>query len=266
MGDKPRVNEPRQTSHEPDPVPRLLPPPSSLPTVFEQVRVRTPARILTGRAGAAYRTATWPKLRRDHAVAKDAIHTELDVASDLGVAFLTEWGLFEVTTLARTKEEFLMRPDLGRSLSPEARAELSHRCPAGADLQVAIVDGLSATAVRAQVPTLLPLLAAEAHRRGWRFGQTFIIRHGRVGVLNDIGVILNSAVVVLLIGERPGLATAESLSAHMAYHPQDGHDDANRNLICNIHARGVPPNRAVPRIARLAAQMIQLTTSLDSHG
>ena len=96
-----------------------------------------------------------------------------------------------------------MRPDLGRLLTAEARAELSHRCTARVELQVAIVDGLSAAAVRAQVPALLPLLALEAQYRGWCFGQPFFIRHGRVGVLNDIGETLNPAVAVVLIGERP---------------------------------------------------------------
>ena len=234
-----------------------LPPPSPL----ERVRLRTPARILAGRAGAAYRTTTWLELRRDHAAAKDAVRAELDLAVDLGAEFLAEWGLFEVATLARTKDEFLLRPDLGRSLSTEARAEITRRCSAGADLQVAVVDGLSAAAVQAQVPALLPLLAAEAHRWGWRFGQPFFIRHGRVGVLNEIGEILDPAVAVLLIGERPGLTTALSLSAYMAYRPRDGHDDSRRNLISNIHARGVLPDQAAPRIAQMAAQMIQLATS-----
>ena len=112
---------------------------------------------------------------------------ELDLNADLGTPFVAQWGLFEVASLARTKAEFLLRPDLGRSLSDVARAELARRCPPGADLQVAIADGLSAAAVQAQVPVLLPLLAAEASRQGWRFGQPFFIRHGRVGTLNDIG-------------------------------------------------------------------------------
>jgi ethanolamine ammonia-lyase small subunit len=174
---------------------------------------------------------------------------------------VAEWGLFEVATMARTKAEFLLQPELGRSLDPASRAPLADRCPAGADIQVAIADGLSAAAVRAQVPALLPLLAAEAHRRGWRFGRSFFIRHGRVGVLNDIGELLDPAVVVLLIGERPGLATAESLSAYMAYRPRAGHDDSRRNLISNIHARGVPADQSAVRIARLAEQMIGLATS-----
>ncbi len=186
---------------------------------------------------------------------------ELDLAGDFGPEFVAQWGLFEVATLAATKQEHLLRPDLGRSLGTAARVELARRCPTGADFQVAIADGLSAAAVRAQVPVLLALLAGEAERRGWRFGQPFSIRHGRVGVLNDIGEILDPAVAVLLIGERPGLATAESLSAYMAFRPRAGHDDACRNVISNIHARGVAPDEAANRIARLAAQMIQYETS-----
>jgi ethanolamine ammonia-lyase small subunit len=235
--------------------------PLSVPPALVRVRAQTPARILTGRAGSAYRTNTWLELRRDHAAARDAVRTEFDLTNDLGEAFLAEWGLFEVATLAQTKEEFLLRPDLGRSLSDTARATLARRCSAGADLQIAIADGLSAAAVRVQVPMLLPLLAAEADRRGWQFGQPFFIRHGRVGTLNDIGEILDPIVAVLLIGERPGLATAESLSAYMAYRPRPGHDDSRRNLISNIHTRGVSAEHAAPRIVQLVARMIQLKTS-----
>ncbi len=136
-----------------------------------------------------------------------------------------------------------MRPERGRSLETSAKAAMAAFCPPGADLQVAIADGLSAAAVRAQVPALLPMIADEAARRGWRFGRPFFVRHGRVGVLNDIGELLDPAVVVLLIGERPGLATALGLSAYMAYRPRVGHDDSRRNLISNIHARGVSPTK-----------------------
>ena len=115
--------------------------------------------------------------------------------------------------------------------------------------------------MRVQVPALLPLIAVEARSRGWRFGQPFFIRHGRVGILNEIGESLDPTVAVLLIGERPGLATAESLSAYMAYRPQIGHDNAHRNLISNIHARSVAPEQAAHRICQLAARMIQLETS-----
>jgi ethanolamine ammonia-lyase small subunit len=251
-------------SPESDPDPSRIPPRSaslSHAAILAEARARSPARILTGRAGAAYRTATWLDLRCDHAAARDAVCAEIDLDRDLGGAFLSEWAIFEVATLAQTKEEYLLRPDLGRSLSDSGRMALAQRCPRGVDIQLTIADGLSAAAVRAQVPMLLPLIAAEVRSRGWRFGQPFFIRHGRVGVLNEIGEILDPTVAVLLIGERPGLATAESLSAYMAYRPRVGHDDARRNLISNIHVRGVPPEQAANRICQLAARMIQLESS-----
>jgi ethanolamine ammonia-lyase small subunit len=237
-------------------------PVSSEPTkLVGAVRARTPARLLVGCAGPAYRTATQLELRRDHAAALDAVHAEVDLERDFGREFLEHWGLFEVTTRAGSKSEYLLRPNLGRTLSDEARAEVSRCCPAGADLQIAIGDGLSATAVVTQVPDLLPLLKLETEQRGWRFGQPFVIRHCRVGVLNDIGDLLRPSVVVLLIGERPGLATAESLSAYMAFQPRTGHTDASRNLISNIHARGVAVADAARRILGLAEQMRTLQSS-----
>src|SRR5262249_18319064 len=100
-----------------------------------------------------------------------------------------------------------------------------------------------------------PLLEEEAHKRSWRFGQPFCVRYCRVGILNEIGELLKPAVAVLLIGERPGLATAESLSAYMAYRPQPGHTDAQRNLISNIHGRGLSCETAAARIGALARLM-----------
>jgi ethanolamine ammonia-lyase small subunit len=234
--------------------PRLFP-------SLELARSATPARIMAGRVGGSYRTSTLLELRRDHAAARDAVNEELDMATGLGPEFVARWGLFEVSTNARSKQEFLLRPDLGRSLDEPGKAEIKRLCPAGADIQIAIGDGLSAAAVVAQVPALLLHLHAGSVARGWRFGQPFIIRHCRVGVLNDLGELLDPAVVILLIGERPGLATATSLSAYMAYRPRRGHDDSSRNLISNIHDRGVPADRAAQRIALLAEQMIRLEKS-----
>ncbi len=108
---------------------------------------------------------------------------------------------------------------------------------------------------------MLPLLAEGARARGWSIGNPFVIRHCRVGVLNEIGELLAPKVAVLLIGERPGLATAESLSAYMAYEPRASHTDANRNLISNIHARGLDPKAAADRILNFAAQMMALRMS-----
>jgi ethanolamine ammonia-lyase small subunit len=230
---------------------------ADLPEFVRKIRARTPARILVGRAGAAYLTATQMDLRAAHAAARDAVRAELDLQSALGPAFVKQWGLFEVETQATSKDQFLMRPDLGRRFSETARQEITKRCPRDRDIQIAIGDGLSVPAIASQVPALLPLLTEGAAARGWKVGQAFVIRHCRVGILNDIGELLSPQVAVLLIGERPGLATAESLSAYMAYRPRPDHTDANRNLISNIHARGVGPQSAATRILHLAARMME---------
>jgi ethanolamine ammonia-lyase small subunit len=230
---------------------RLAPAPDRLALVC----ARTPARLLVGRAGPAYRTATYLQLRSDHAAARDAISTQLNLTRDLGEEFVRRWQLFEVASQAADQREFLLRPDRGRRLSDAARAEVARLCPRGAELQIVIGDGLSAAAVVCQVPTLLPLLSAAAEQSGLSLGRAFLIRHCRVGVLNDIGELLDPSVVVLLIGERPGLATAESLSAYLAYRPRHGHTDARRNLISNIHRRGVSPESAARRIVALAHVM-----------
>ncbi|HET9838364.1 MAG TPA: ethanolamine ammonia-lyase subunit EutC [Candidatus Angelobacter sp.] len=247
------------------------------PTVIEKIRARTPARVLVERAGAAYRTETQLELREAHAAARDAVRTEFDLERDLGAStpertktarsgdpgaeFVRQWKLFAVSTMARNKDEYLLRPDLGRQLSPEGRKLVEERCGRDADLQIVIGDGLSVTAVRTQVPKLLPLIAEGARARGWAVGQSFAVRYCRVGVMNAIGELLRPKVVVLLIGERPGLATAESLSAYMGFRPTSGHTDASRNLISNIHGRGVPAEAAARRIVALAGQMIERKTS-----
>jgi ethanolamine ammonia-lyase small subunit len=229
---------------------------SATPDFLDRIRSRTPARVLAGSAGAGYRTPTQLDLRQAHAAARDAVRTELDLERDLGAECIRRWQLFEVWTRSRSKDEYLLRPDLGRQLREDAVRTIEARCPAGADLEIVIGDGLSVTAVSAQVPGLLPLIVQRANDRGWRVGQTFAVRYCRVGVMNHIGDLLAPKVVALLIGERPGLATAESLSAYMAYRPRTGHTDAQRNLISNIHARGVTPEAAAERIVNLASQMM----------
>jgi ethanolamine ammonia-lyase small subunit len=234
-----------------------LPSPAvNLAALIAAAQARTPARILVGRVGSSYRTETQLELREDHAAAVDAVHAEIDLERDLGPEFVAQWGLFEVATQAGSKAEFLLRPDHGRRLDARAGDALK-TCPSGVDLQVVIGDGLSAAAVVAQVPELLPLLADGASQRGWSFGQPFFIRRCRVGVMNDVGDLLGPTILVLLIGERPGLATAESLSAYLAYRPGAGQNDAHRNLISNIHARGTRPAEAAGRILRLAEQMMR---------
>lgn len=232
-----------------------------LPEIIQKIRARTPARLLNGRAGTSYRTQTQMELREAHAAAKDAVRTELDLQDIFGSTMIEKWGLFVVSTRAANKNEYLLRPDLGREFTPNSAAEIAHRCPARPTVQILLGDGLSVTAVRAQAPHLLPLLSEGASSRGWTVGQIFLVRYCRVGILNAIGNLLQPSVAILLIGERPGLATAESLSAYMAYRPQTGHTDAQRNLISNIHARGVGSQEASTRILNLSARMMALRMS-----
>jgi ethanolamine ammonia-lyase small subunit len=232
-----------------------------LPELLKKLRAQTPARLLAGRSGAAYRTSTQMELREAHAAARDAVRAELSLVADLGEDFVRQWNLLELSSQAATKDEYLLRPDLGRHLDEASRLQLNRHCPAGQDLQISIGDGLSVTAVVTQILRLLPVLCDGARARGWSVGSISVIRHCRVGILNEIGELLKPRVAVLLIGERPGLATAESLSAYMAYRPKTSDTDAHRNLISNIHARGVSPEYAARRILNLAALMMKTRES-----
>jgi ethanolamine ammonia-lyase small subunit len=234
--------------------------PPGWPEVVRKIQARTPARIFVER-GPAYTTRMGLDLRNARSGAVDAVWTEFDLQKDLPADFVARWDLFQVSSQAESKAQFLLRPDLGRKLSDSARSALNERCPMAPDLQIVIGDGLSGAAVSSQVPALFAQLQQQARARGWSAGQSFAVRYCRVGIMNDVGDLLSPRVLVLLIGERPGLATAESLSAYMAYCPRSGHTDADRNLVSNIHARGVPVADAADRISNLAARMMALKLS-----
>lgn len=211
----------------------------------------TPARLLIGRTGTSYRTSTQLQLRADHAFAKDALGADLPLDEPPMAELVERFGLFEVSTEARTHEEYLARPDRGRRLSAGAVESIRENCPSGTDVQIVIGDGLSPLAVSAQVPSVLGPLLDHASARGWSVGRPFVIRRCRVGVINDVGDALEAQNVVLLIGERPGLATADSLSAYLGHRPRVGDTDAQRNLVSNIHPAGVGADDAVRRILGL---------------
>ena len=237
-----------------------LSPPPAWPEIVRKIRARTPARIFVPQ-GAAYSTQMQLELRSAHANAVDAVWTEFDLLRDFPPAFVAQWKPFQVSSQAESKSQFLLRPDLGRKLGDAAKTLVAQNCPKDPDFQIAIGDGLSGAALSSQVPTLFPLLQQQADAHGWSLGRSFAVRYCRVGIMNDIGDLLAPRVLVLLIGERPGLATAESLSAYMAYCPRSGHTDAGRNLISNIHVRGVRVEDAAQRIANLAARMLTLKLS-----
>jgi ethanolamine ammonia-lyase small subunit len=234
--------------------------PPAWPEIVRKIRERTPARIFVER-GAAYSTRMALELRSAHASAVDAVWTEFDLQRDFPPEFVAQWNLFQVSTRAESKSQFLLRPDLGRALSESAKNLIVQRCPKSPDIQIVIGDGLSSAAVRAQVPSLFQILEQQVRTRGWSLGQSFVVQYSRVGIMNEIGDLLSPRVIVLLIGERPGLATAESLSAYMAYSSRSGNTDADRNLVSNIHARGISAEDAAARITHLAVQMISLKRS-----
>ena len=217
----------------------------------------TTSRIGVGRAGPCLRTAPLHLFLSDLAVTKDAL------ARDVDPQLLADLGLFSVRTrVAGGKEEYLIRPDLGRQLSQEARALISERCVKGPDVQICVGDGLSAQAVETNLRKILPVLQAGCTTAGLKLGTLFFIQYCRVGVMNDLGDLLQPKVLILLIGERPGLGRADSLSAYMAYRPKAGDTDAERDVICNIFdGGGVNPLEAGAYALRLAQKMLAKQTS-----
>jgi ethanolamine ammonia-lyase small subunit len=225
--------------------------------LIQSIRLATHARLALGSMGGAVPVASFLQLREDHALAVDAVHRDSDLIADWGSDFLERFPVVQLATGARSKGEYLKRPDLGRKLSQESLTQVRATGLANLDLQILIGDGLSSLAVARQIPELLPRLIDEAQQAGWKIGPLFFVRYCRVGVLNDFGTSIDAKVFVLLIGERPGLGSPESLSAYMAYRPQEQHTDADRNLISNIHPLGVSSSQAAHRIIAMASQMMQ---------
>jgi len=230
-------------------------PSPTLPDVVQHALSRTPARLFVGRAGTGYPTHTALKLRADHAAARDAVYQEVDLERDFSAERINCYGLFTTQTQAHTRTEYLMRPDRGRLFDAASQELIQQECPVAVDLQIVLGDGLSASAVLRHGAKLLDVLWDKAIARSWKLGRPFLIRFCRVGIMNEIGRLLHPQVVVLLIGERPGLVQSESLSAYLAYQPMPGHTDAQRNLISNIHPQGVSLDEAAERILHLATRM-----------
>jgi ethanolamine ammonia-lyase small subunit len=224
---------------------------TELSQLLTAARSRTPARVFRGRVDGGYTTASMLALRADHAAARDAVHAALDLEGPDLAPVVAAHDVLAVESAAHDLREHLLRPDLGRRFSDASRTLVREQGTRGADLQVLIGDGLSAAAVHAQVPAVLGPLLDGGRARGWSIGRPLAVRHCRVGILNDVGDLLGCELTVLLVGERPGLATATSLSAYIALRPRSGHTDADRNLISNIHDGGAPPADAARRILAL---------------
>lgn len=232
----------------------LIDHPANLEAIKAMKKVTT-ARIGIGRAGARPKTASWLKLLADHAVAQDAVFV------DVSEEFLSKMNLISVQSAAETKELFLTRPDLGRRLSEEGKRTILKKCEKDIDVQILVVDGLSSTAIEANVADILPALQQGLKASGIKVGTPIFVKHGRVWVQDEVAKLLNAEVVISLIGERPGLGTAESLSAYMIYRPNEKTVEADRTVVSNIHRGGIPPAEAGAHLVDLLKQILEAKAS-----
>ena len=211
----------------------------------------TPARIGVGRAGPRYSTASLLLFQGDHAVTQDALYRDVDQK------LLDQFNLFTVQTkITGGKQEYLLRPDLGRLLNDEAKRIINEKCQKNVNIQLCVGDGLSAAAIEANLRQIFPVIKQGVQNAGLTFGTPFFIQYARVGVMNDVGELIKPDVVILLIGERPGLGRAESMSVYMGYKPKYGDTDADRDVVCNIFENGgTNPLEAGAFVVQLAQNM-----------
>ncbi len=220
-----------------------------------RMKGRTPARIGVGKAGPRLNTKTMLTLRADHAAARDAVFLDVDEK------LMESLGLFSVSTQCADKNEFVTRPDLGRDFSEEALETIRSRCQKNPQVQILVCDGLSSTAVGANVPDLLPVLMDGLKAKGISAGTPFFVKNGRVAAQDRVAEVLGATVVCSLIGERPGLATAESLSAYISYEARVGMPEARRTVVSNIHKDGIPAVEAGAYIADLIETILKARAS-----
>src|ERR1700722_8873254 len=218
---------------------------------LRDLRSLTPARVGLGRAGVSMPTKALLEFTLDHARARDAVHAAFDVSAimrglkDLGVEAC------DVASCARDRKDYLRRPDLGRMLDPASQRLLTDQTGGSRQLVIVIGDWLSPAAVNAHaiegLRSLVPRLAAD----GIEIGHAVVASGARVALGDEIGAILGARMIVMLIGERPGLSAPDSLGAYLTFAPQIGLTDEKRNCVSNIHGSGLGYDEAGFRIAWL---------------
>ncbi len=211
----------------------------------------TPARLAIGRTGPRLRADAYLDFVAAHARARDAI------AAEVPVALVRDLGLREIHTRAPSRAAYVREPALGRALAPSAYAAL-RRCRRRPEVQLALADGLSSAAVVANGAAVLRPLTRALAARGLRLGTPLFVRNGRVRVQDEIGEILRPEVFCLLVGERPGLATADSLSAYVLWAARRTSAEPDRSVLSNIHRRGIAP-------AHAARQLVALIETIRAH-
>lgn len=222
---------------------------------FLAMKERTPARIGVGRAGARYRTETMLRFQADHAAAQDAVF------SDVPEEFIQQMGWQVFQTSCESREEFLTRPDKGRVFPADTLQKIKASIPAGTQVVLYVADGLSSSAVHANAADILPVIHDGLQAAGLKVSDPFFVKFGRVATEDQIGEACGADVVCVLLGERPGLVTAESMSAYIAYRPTVGMAESRRTVLANIHRGGTPAVEAGAHIVDLIQLMMEKKAS-----
>lgn len=234
---------------------RLLVPEPKDEQAYRYMKTTTPARIGVWRSGDRPLTETVIRFRADHALAMDAVFSSVDEA------FVSEMKWLSLKTKVDDKDQHLTRPDLGKELCEDSRIQLMNRCDKNPQVQIIISDGLSSKAVQSNMADILPAFIQGLKLEGIEVGTPVFVKYGRVGVMDAIGEDLGAKSAVIFIGERPGLFTAESLSAYMLYEPRRGVTESQRTVLSNIHSGGTPGIEAGAHLATIMNRILHDKTS-----
>ena len=222
---------------------------------WQFLRQYTPARLALGRSGHSLPTRALLDLNLDHARARDAIYATFDkeeLAQQLsGQGFQT----LILSSRATDRHEYLLRPDLGRQLSEESRKVLEEFPAPPCTLSIVIADGLSATAVNTHAVEVVKQLVNVLRNDEWKLAPVCLVEQGRVAIADEIGELLRAEMVLMLIGERPGLSSPDSLGAYLTYAPRPGLTDESRNCVSNIRPEGLHYKAAAQKLYYLLSEM-----------
>lgn len=210
----------------------------------------TPARVGIWRAGPRYKTETMLRFRADHAVAQDAVFT--DVSEEV----IEKYGWISLQTEVNDKDEYLTRPDLGRIINSESIEVIKSHTKGTPRVQVYISDGLSSTAIEANAYDTFKAIEQGLKSQGIDIPTPFFVKYGRVPAMDHISELTGAEVTVVLIGERPGLATGESMSCYMIYKGKVGNPESLRTVVSNIHKNGTPAVEAGAHIADIIKRIL----------
>ncbi len=222
---------------------------------YLHMKSKTPARLGVGRAGARYKTMSMLRVRADHAAAQDAVF------SDVSEEFIKKNNFVFVKTLCKDKDEYLTRPDLGRRFGKDEIEVIKKTVGQNSKVVIVVGDGLSSSAIEANVEDMIPALKQGLSMYQLSIPPILFIKHARVGAMDNIGTATDADVICMLVGERPGLVTAESMSAYVCYKPKIGIPESKRTVISNIHRGGTTPVEAGAHVAELIKRMLDKKAS-----